>query len=64
MLLVISQTPYVKAVVNSVQQAVQRGITVVAITDSVLSPVAQGAEHVLLFDAQTSEQPAASFFIL
>ncbi|QHS34767.1 MurR/RpiR family transcriptional regulator [Alcaligenes faecalis] len=61
-LLVISQAPYVKTVVNSVQQAVQRGITVVAITDSVLSPVAQGAEHVLLFDAQTSEQSAASFF--
>lgn len=61
-LLVISQAPYVKAVVNSVQQAVQRGIPVVAITDSVLSPIAQGARHVLLFEAQTGGQCAASFF--
>ena len=61
-LIVISQAPYVKAVVKSVQHAVQRGTTVVALTDSVLSPVAQGATHVLLFDSQAATQTAASFF--
>lgn len=61
-LIVISQAPYVKAVVKSVQHAVQRGTTVVALTDSVLSPVAQGAAHVLLFDSQAATQTAASFF--
>ena len=61
-LIVISQAPYVKAVVTSVQHAVQRGTTVVALTDSVLSPVAQGAQYVLHFDSQASNQPAATFF--
>lgn len=61
-LLVISQVPYVKAVVNSVRSAVERGTTVVALTDSVLSPIAQGAKHVLLFDPHTGKQPMASFF--
>lgn len=61
-LIVISQAPYVKAVVTSVRHALERGTTVVALTDSVLSPIAQGASHVLLFDSHSGKQPMASFF--
>lgn len=61
-LVVISQAPYVRATVQSMRQAVQRGVTVIALTDSALSPVAQGARHVLLFEAVPGERQPASFF--
>ena len=61
-LVVISQAPYVRAAVQSMRQALERGVTVVALTDSALSPIAQGARHVLLFEAVPGERQPASFF--
>jgi DNA-binding MurR/RpiR family transcriptional regulator len=52
-LIAISQTPYSVPTVQSVQSAVARGVTVVALTDSALSPLARGAKHVLLFRADS-----------
>jgi DNA-binding MurR/RpiR family transcriptional regulator len=56
-LVAISQAPYSAPTVLAVQSAVKRGVTVVALTDSVLSPLAKGARHTLLFRADS-----ASFF--
>ena len=61
-LVVISQAPYLRAVVLSLGQALERDVTVVALTDSALSPIARGARHVLLFDAVPGDRQPASFF--
>jgi DNA-binding MurR/RpiR family transcriptional regulator len=52
-LIPISQSPYSAPTVLAVQSAVKRGVTVVALTDSVVSPLAKGARHVLLFRADS-----------
>ena len=52
-LIAISQSPYSAPTVQSVQAAAKRGITVIALTDSVLSPLAKGAKHTLLFRADS-----------
>ncbi len=50
-LVAVSQAPYTRQTVEAVQFAVQTGVPVLALTDSRLSPIAQGARHVLLFAA-------------
>ena len=52
-LIAISQSPYSVPTVQSVQSAAKRGVSVVALTDSVLSPLAKGAKHTLLFRADS-----------
>lgn len=48
-LVVVSQAPYTRQTVETAHTASQAGVPVVALTDSPLSPIAQGARHVLLF---------------
>ena len=52
-LIAISQSPYSVPTVESVQAAAQRGIRVIALTDSALSPLARGARHTLRFRADS-----------
>lgn len=52
-LIAISQSPYSAPTVESVQAAVKRGVTVIALTDSALSPLARGATHTLRFRADS-----------
>lgn len=52
LLVVVSQAPYTRAVVEAAQEARARGVPVLALTDSPLSPLAQEARWVLLFEAQ------------
>jgi len=52
-MIAISQAPYSMPTVQSVHSAVKRGVTVVALTDSALSPLAKGAKHTLLFRADS-----------
>jgi DNA-binding MurR/RpiR family transcriptional regulator len=47
-ILAISVTPYTSETVHAVAHAKQRGATVVALTDSLVSPLAANADHVLL----------------
>lgn len=56
-LVAVSQAPYTRQTVEAVQSAVRAGVPVLALTDSRLSPIAQGARHVLLFSTTS-----ASFF--
>jgi DNA-binding MurR/RpiR family transcriptional regulator len=56
-LVAISQSPYTRQTVDAVARARAQGVSIVALTDSALSPIARGADHVLRFQAQT-----ASFF--
>src|SRR5215469_3762478 len=49
LLIAISQTPYSTPTVEAVNAAAKRGVAVLAITDSALSPLARRAAHVLLF---------------
>jgi DNA-binding MurR/RpiR family transcriptional regulator len=51
LLVAISQAPYSVQTVQATQQASLRGVPVLALTDSALSPLAQAASIVLLFDA-------------
>ena len=53
-LLAISQSPYTRQTVDGVQLAQEQRATVVALTDSALSPIARRAQHVLLFETATS----------
>jgi len=52
-LVAISQEPYSTPTVEAVVTAAKRGVTVVAITDSALSPLARNAAHFLLFRADS-----------
>lgn len=52
-LVAISQAPYSTPTVEAVVTAAKRGVSVVAITDSALSPLARNAAHFLLFRADS-----------
>ena len=52
-LIAISQSPYSVPTVESVQAAGRRGVTVIALTDSVMSPLSHGASHTLRFRADS-----------
>jgi DNA-binding MurR/RpiR family transcriptional regulator len=52
-LIAISQSPYSAPTVEAVEAAGKRGVTVVALTDSALSPLARNAAHFLLFRADS-----------
>lgn len=51
LLVAVSQAPYTVHTVEAVQQAAARGVPVLALTDSALSPLARAATQSLLFDA-------------
>jgi DNA-binding MurR/RpiR family transcriptional regulator len=51
---VIGFVPYSRASVLSARAAHRAGSTLIAITDSVAAPMAEGADHLLLFDAAAS----------
>jgi DNA-binding MurR/RpiR family transcriptional regulator len=53
LLVAISQSPYTRQTVEAVEQARQQGATVLALTDSRLSPIARSADLVLLFRAES-----------
>ncbi|MFN3295437.1 MurR/RpiR family transcriptional regulator [Caldimonas sp.] len=53
LLVAVSQAPYTRETVEAVQQAVQAGVPVLALTDSALSPIARGARQALLFSASS-----------
>jgi DNA-binding MurR/RpiR family transcriptional regulator len=50
----VSMAPYTRQTVEATAAARRHGAQVVALTDAVLSPIARGAEHVLLFEAATN----------
>lgn len=50
LLVAISQAPYSVQTIAAAQRAREQGVPVLALTDSPLSPLAQQAGHVLLFD--------------
>lgn len=52
--IVIGFMPYTNASVRVAQAAYRAGATLIAIADSVAAPMAEGANHVLLFDAAAS----------
>ena len=56
-LVAVSIAPYTRATVEAVEVAEKRGATILALTDSAVSPIARTARHILLF--QTS---GPSFF--
>jgi DNA-binding MurR/RpiR family transcriptional regulator len=56
-LIAVSIAPYTRATVEAVEVAEKRGATILALTDSRVSPIARSARHILLF--QTS---GPSFF--
>lgn len=51
LLVVVSQAPYTRQTVEAVHAAQANGVPVLALTDSRLSPLARGAQQVLLFEA-------------
>ncbi|HVO90536.1 MAG TPA: MurR/RpiR family transcriptional regulator [Casimicrobiaceae bacterium] len=53
-LVAISMAPYTRETVLAAQEAVSRGVRVVALTDSALSPLARGAWKVLTFRTGSS----------
>lgn len=57
LLVVVSQAPYTRQTVEAAQQAHARGVPVLALTDSRLSPLARLAQQTLLF-----ETASPSFF--
>nr|WP_246302451.1 MurR/RpiR family transcriptional regulator [Achromobacter anxifer] len=69
-LIVISQAPYPTATVQLARQAAQRGVTLIALTDDPLSPLAVEARHTLRFAppdregvrARPARQGPGSFF--
>jgi DNA-binding MurR/RpiR family transcriptional regulator len=52
--IVIGFMPYTRASVRVAQAAHRAGATLIAITDAVAAPMAEGADHVLLFEAAAS----------
>ena len=54
LLLVVSQSPYTRQTVESTALAQRHGAAVIALTDSALSPIARGAQQVLLFDTAST----------
>lgn len=56
-LVVISQAPYPAATVHLTRDIAQRGVTVLALTDSASNPVARAAHHVLCFTAPAEPDP-------
>ncbi|MBK3664549.1 MurR/RpiR family transcriptional regulator [Bradyrhizobium diazoefficiens] len=52
--IVIGFMPYTRASVRVAQAAYRAGATLIAIADSVAAPMAEGADHVLLFEAASS----------
>jgi DNA-binding MurR/RpiR family transcriptional regulator len=52
-LIAISQSPYSVPTVDAVVRAHKRGVTVIALTDSALSPLARNSAHYLLFRADS-----------
>ena len=52
LLVVVSQAPYTRTVVEAAQEARARGVPVLALIDSTLSPLAQEARWVLLFETE------------
>ena len=52
--IVIGFTPYTHVSVRVAQAAYHAGATLIAIADSVAAPMAEGADHVLLFEAAAS----------
>jgi DNA-binding MurR/RpiR family transcriptional regulator len=54
LLVVVSQAPYTRTVVEAAQAAQARGIPVLALTDSPLSPLAQVAQWTLQFETQAT----------
>uniref|UniRef100_UPI00055866A8 MurR/RpiR family transcriptional regulator n=1 Tax=Bradyrhizobium genomosp. I (2014) TaxID=2683269 RepID=UPI00055866A8 len=52
--IVIGFLPYTHASVRVAQAAHRAGATLIAIADSVSAPMAEGADHVLLFEAASS----------
>ncbi len=52
-LVAISQSPYSAPTVEAVDAAAKRGVTIVALTDSTLSPLARRATHTLLFRTES-----------
>jgi DNA-binding MurR/RpiR family transcriptional regulator len=52
--IVVGFMPYTNASVRVAQAAYRAGATLIAIADSVAAPMAEGASHVLLFDAAAS----------
>lgn len=53
-LVAVSQSPYARQTVEAVQQASKGGATVIAMTDSRLSPMARHAAQVLLYDTAST----------
>jgi len=51
---VIGFTPYTGASVRVAQAAYRAGATLISIADTVAAPMAEGADHVLLFEAASS----------
>jgi DNA-binding MurR/RpiR family transcriptional regulator len=54
LLVAISLAPYTRQTVLAAERAVQRGVPLLALTDSALSPLARMAQRTLLFRAQGS----------
>jgi DNA-binding MurR/RpiR family transcriptional regulator len=52
-LVAISQAPYSAPTVQAVNAAARRGVRIVALTDSAVSPLARAAAHTLLFRAES-----------
>ncbi len=52
-LVAISQSPYSAPTVEALNAADKRGVTIVALTDSALSPLARRATHTLLFRTES-----------
>jgi DNA-binding MurR/RpiR family transcriptional regulator len=52
-LVAISQRPYSTPTVQAIAAANGRGVTLVALTDSVMSPLARNAKHTLLFRTES-----------
>lgn len=61
-LVAISQAPYTMLTAHTARRCAQRGVAVVALTDSARSPVAEHAAHILLFIPPGPLQGPASFF--
>ncbi len=53
-LVAISQSPYATPTVHALDAAARRGVTIIALTDSAVSPLARRAEHVLHFHTESS----------
>ena len=53
MLIAISQSPYSTPTVEAVDAAAGRGVSVIALTDSIVSPLARRAKHALRYRADS-----------